>query len=182
MTCYHATDGNFDNTEDFKRLFKEPPLTSHAESSTPLWSWCRRKYHLSHRCVTSKSALIMLFWSFIVGLMFGIVYQLVVFRKNNIANTGFYDVNQIDAYSVIALLYGLYPLAGCLADLKLGRYKTVIRSVYMLIAVLFITIPILVPWLLLKHTHFIEANTTRKWFPLQGELASLTKKKVVFSY
>ena len=160
MTCYHATDGNFDNTEDFKRLFKESPLTSHAESSTPLWSWCGRKYRLSHRCVTSKSALIMLFWSFIVGLIFGIVYQMVVFRKkNNIVNTEFYDVNQIKAYSAIALLYGFYPLVGCLADLKFGRYKTVIRSVYMLIAVLFITIPILVPWLLLKHTHIIEAYT-----------------------
>ena len=154
MTCYHATDGNFNNTEDFKRLFKEPPLTSHSESS-----WYGRKYRLSHRCVTSKPALIILFWSFIVGLIFSSVYQVLVFQKIEIGNTRFYDVNHISAYSVIAILNGFYPLAGCLADIKFGRYKTIIKSLYMLIAVLFITIPVVVPWFLLKSTHILENNT-----------------------
>jgi hypothetical protein len=32
-------------------------------------------------------------------------------------------------YSVVAFLFLFYPLAGCLADIRWGRYKTVVYSV-----------------------------------------------------
>ena len=33
------------------------------------------------------------------------------------------------AYSLLAFLFLFYPLAGCLADIRCGRYKTVVNSV-----------------------------------------------------
>ena len=35
----------------------------------------------------------------------------------------------VSIYSVVAFLFLFYPLAGCLADIQWGRYKTVVYSV-----------------------------------------------------
>ena len=41
---------------------------------------------------------------------------------------GNYNANFI-MYSVVAFLFLFYPLAGCLADIRWGRYKIVVYSV-----------------------------------------------------
>ena len=40
-----------------------------------------------------------------------------------------YGILSVTMYSIVAFLFLFYPLAGCLADIRWGRYKTVIYSV-----------------------------------------------------
>ena len=135
MTCYHATDGPFLHSIDQNILSKRQLLSDDSDSCSSFWSRCVRKYCCGHKCVTSKSPLIALFWSFLVSVMFGCLYQYIVLRviyKYNVSN-------QVQAYSVMAFLFCFYPLAGCLADIKFGRYKTIDGCMHILLIMLLIT-------------------------------------------
>ena len=85
-----------------------------------------------HRCcLTSKAAILILVWNLflVVGLrsffgphfydeLFGDLYP----TRNSIT------ILSGSVYSVIAFLFLFYPLAGCLADIRWGRYRTVVYS------------------------------------------------------
>ena len=84
---------------------------------------CRRQ----RCCLSSKAALLILLWNVI--LIAGCESYLdpnffrAVLKFNN-------DFNRsVIMYSVVAFLFLFYPLAGCLADIRWGRYKTVVYSV-----------------------------------------------------
>ena len=88
--------------------------------------YCRRQ----RCCVSSKAALLILLWNLILiagleGLLdpnfFGIM-----FGTDDDFNTTSLSVI---TYSVAAFLFLFYPLAGCLADIRWGRHKTVVYSV-----------------------------------------------------
>ena len=128
----------------------EKPATRHAtrqgsrrqvNGSTPLvtgekgrgkW-WCTIRYKNTRKCVSSKAALLTLLWSFVVGVINSIalnagLYYTVLAKLYSDFSSAVYS------YCLVALLSSLYPTAGLLADIKWGRYKVVITSLYMLLS------------------------------------------------
>ncbi len=80
-----------------------------------------RRYHTTHKCVSSKAALLILLWSCPVALMYGLGVNniLILFRNFQVTPT---------VYGTVAFIWSFFPLAGFLADVKFGRYKTVFYS------------------------------------------------------
>ena len=96
-------------------------------ASSKLWT----KFHCRCQrcCLKSKAAILILFWNFIL---------VVGFESFLDPNFFGYVVGEHDTFSTIlvngsvyaalAFLYLFYPLAGCLADIRWGRYKTIING------------------------------------------------------
>ena len=90
----------------------------------------RSKFHCRRQrcCVSSKAALLILLWNVIlVASLLDPSNFLRVITIETIMQ-GNYNANFV-MYSVVAFLFLFYPLAGCLADIRWGRYKTVVYSV-----------------------------------------------------
>ena len=110
------------------------PVDNHDED-TPLLSWRTRsrlamRYGNTRKCVSSKAALLILLWSFVVGLLSGLLINLELYDSRR---GGF----GILFYGGAVIISCFFPLAGILADIKYGRYKTVVTSLYIvLLAVL----------------------------------------------
>ena len=90
----------------------------------PWLSRLARRYGNTRKCVSSKAALLILLWSFVVGLLSAILL-----------NPGFCMailplMLSLVAYGVISFFF---PLAGILADIKFGRYKTVTTSLFIVL-------------------------------------------------
>ena len=81
---------------------------------------CRRQ----RCCVSSKASLLILLWNLILVAGFKSFLDPNFFRELN----EYFDIS-VFAYSIVAFLFLFYPLAGCLADIYWGRYKTVVYSV-----------------------------------------------------
>ena len=107
--------------------------------------WMKR-YRNTSKCITSKSGLISLVWSFAVGTIYGIAYQpsnfMFMFR-------GRIGMVMPLAFGCSAIILCFYPLAGFLADNKIGRYKTIIRSLQILFGCFIIGIISILPSALL---------------------------------
>jgi hypothetical protein len=114
------------------------PLTSNSyekETDTPLLgNGCcmkvKSKFKGRHSCLcSSKAALIILFWNFIIAL------GLVNFLDPTIIYTSFGGSESTVNLPSVGIYYGFnaflflfYPLAGYLADIRWGRHKTVIND------------------------------------------------------
>ena len=91
----------------------------------------RSKFHCRRQrcCLSSKAALLILLWNLILvaGLegYFDPNFFRIFFATDNVMPTKL----SIIIYSIVAFLFLFYPLAGCLADIRWGRYKTVVYSV-----------------------------------------------------
>ena len=109
------------------------PLLVKKTSST-WWSRCVLKCKTTRKCVSSKSALVILFWCFGLGLWNGLALNPDLYLRN------FTLIYTLAGYGFVALVFCFFPLAGFLADVKYGRYKMVVRSLCLLL----ITIPLLV--------------------------------------
>ena len=83
------------------------------------------KYH-KFIFVTSKSTIIILFWDFAVTLTCGFLMISYLQEFNN-------NYTAIIISCIIAITYLFAPLAGFLADVKFGRYKTVLTSVLIIL-------------------------------------------------
>ena len=119
-----------------------PGLGQYGEK-TPLQCSTKRLYAARLRsqckarcCVKSKAALLILFSSALVSLslttlvhpnMYLSLGSLVFEHKSVIRSI---EVIPPVVYSLFALLYLFYPLAGCLADIRCGRYKAAIHSLW----------------------------------------------------
>ena len=104
------------------------------KNSSTWWSRCVLRYKTTRKCVSSKSALLILLWSFIVGLWNGVALNPDLYLRN------FTLIYTLACYGVVAFVFCFFPLAGFLADVKYGRYKMVVRSLCFLL----ITISLLV--------------------------------------
>ena len=90
----------------------------------------------SRRCCirASKAALLILVWNLIVScgissFLDSDLYNSIVYHVRRVDGTlepGIYILGLLYGFS--AFLYLFYPLAGCLADIRWGRYKTVVNS------------------------------------------------------
>ena len=80
-------------------------------------------------CLTSKAALLILLWNLILvaGLQSFLdpSYFINFFVQGDKLSI---IITSGSIYSGLAFLYLFYPLAGCLADIRWGRYKTVVNS------------------------------------------------------
>ena len=76
--------------------------------------------------IRSKAAIVLLFWNFAVNLTYG--YFFIPSGYLQIFNHTISEIVSI----IIALTFS--PLAGFLADVKLGRHNTVIFSLYLMLA------------------------------------------------
>ena len=85
-------------------------------------------------CITSKAALLSLVWSFGVGSMYQLGYQpsniLSVYNRLSYEE---YPIFGPVIYASTAIIFLFYPLSGFLADNRFGRYKTIIRSLQVLL-------------------------------------------------
>ena len=89
--------------------------------------YCRRQ----RCCVSSKAALLILVWNLILIAGFKYFLDPNYFRVLFVNNDGLYIVSVI-MYSVVAFLFLFYPLAGCLADIRWGRYTKLLSIVCVL--------------------------------------------------
>lgn len=127
MRYYHAIEGLNDNLERYSEI---ETSSSPAKANTSLCSLYGRRIHGTDKCITSKTALLTLFWSSIVSLTVGFPNQFIVLR-----GVYGYDMKYLFlAYATMTVFHFFYPLAGFLADIKYGRYKMIFRSLYCLSA------------------------------------------------
>ena len=88
--------------------------------------YCKRQ----RCCVSSKAALLILLWNLILVAGFESLLDPNFFRVLFESDDSYIILSDsVIMYSVVAFLFLFYPLAGCLADIWWGRYKTVIYSV-----------------------------------------------------
>ena len=90
----------------------------------------KTRYRNTHKCISSKAALLILFWSFVVYMIYtelffsGFVY---------IQAIGIHVNTTIIFNGGNALVFIFCPLAGFLADVKFSRYKTIVTSLYIML-------------------------------------------------
>ena len=112
-----------------------------------------RRYRSTRKCVSSKAALLILVWSFVIGLLGG-----MLLNPKTIIGTLFpYYFMQLSMYGGTALVTCFFPLAGILADIRFGHYKTIITSIYLVLLSLLLLILSNIFWVLLVSDKSIEA-------------------------
>ncbi len=79
--------------------------------------------------VNSKAAVVILLWNFAINYVYGSMFAPRVYIQNSTY------VGSYAASFVIAIVLVLSPVAGSLADVKLGRYKTLQYSMWLILAV-----------------------------------------------
>ena len=102
-------------------------------AKTSWWSRCVQRYKTTRKCISSKSALLILCWSFALGLWNGVALNPDVYLRN------YTVIYTLAGYGFVAIVFCFFPLAGFLADVKYGRYKVVVRSLY----VFLLSVPLL---------------------------------------
>ena len=117
---------------------EQTPLLRHAHQRPAVGSWSRPRRSC---CVKSKAAVAILCWNFLIALVIGYVMEFILLGSY----VNYYNGSPIPGlnlqeyvpilYGLFALLYLFYPLAGCLADVKCGRYKTIICSLWFITAI-----------------------------------------------
>ncbi len=113
---------------------RQPSPVSMTTSCYNYWALHKRRYQRAHKCVSSKAALVILVWVFLT--LFAIFLT-----STSILIIFYYKVSPLSYevfFCISSLSYCVYPVAGYLADIKFGRYKTVVRSLYLSILFLLI--------------------------------------------
>ena len=94
------------------------------------WNVVLRRYRKSRKCVTSKSAIMVLIWSIFMSLLQVTTIRLGSYQVPADLTFQYYLI----ADSIFSALINLfYPIGGLLADLKFGHYKTIISSIWMVV-------------------------------------------------
>ena len=78
------------------------------------------RYGRSRKCVSSKAALLILLWSFVIGLLSGLFLNPDLYLT--IVTFSF------PTYGGVVVFTCFFPLAGFCADIQYGRYKTVVHD------------------------------------------------------
>ena len=102
------------------------PVHNHDED-TPLLpgrtrSWLAMRYGNTRKCVSNKAALLILLWSFVIGLLSAMMLNPEIYMRMFP-----YSISLV-AYGFVVIFTCFFPLAGILADIKFGRYKIVVTS------------------------------------------------------
>ena len=87
-------------------------------------------------CLPSKAAVLTLFWTVVVSAIYTTVQKdtvTIVIRLREIEHPAIQKFDLLIMYLVYVVISLLYPLAGFLADIRYGRYRTVIASLCLLL-------------------------------------------------
>ena len=136
--------------DDNSTRMEKTPLQCHAERG---YSARLRSKFKTRCCVKSKAAVLILVWTSLIFLSLTTILDpnlylslgSLVFEHKSIVLS--IQVIPPIVYSLFAFLYLFYPLAGCLADIKCGRYKTVVCSLWFIFSsglLLFLCIIVLI--------------------------------------
>ena len=98
------------------------PVLNNNYEDTPLLpgktrSWLAMRYGNTRKCVSNKAALLILLWSFVVGLLNAMMLNPQMYLRMFISSLS------LIAYGVVVIFSCFFPLAGILADIKFGRYN-----------------------------------------------------------
>ena len=131
---------------------------------------CKPRY--SPFCVKNKATLLILTWKFLFSLSLGVLLTprtyLSLFADD--LNVSFVAVT-CGAYGSTAILFMFFPLAGFLADVKYGRYKVVLTTLWLVWLCLTISIPLLGLGILV---HYLSHVSIMQWFLITiGILAAI---------
>ena len=131
------------DAKDVHKLEEHSTLLTKQMSRRSKWI---KRYRNSSKCITSKAGLIGLVWSYAAGTIYGMAYN-----PSNFIFIPYFQVTFIVLVAFIgsAFILCFYPLAGFLADNKIGRYKTIIRSLQILFGCFLIGIITCVPFVFL---------------------------------
>ena len=105
--------------------------------------WWRGRLNMKakcHRrcCLRSKAALLILIWNLIIVASLSTFFDpsFYIYSINNVSSL---EGIRSQSFIFMPILYGgsavlflFYPLAGCMADTRWGRYKTILTSVYVI--------------------------------------------------
>jgi len=114
---------------------------------SPYWQVFRKRYRNNSKCINSKSALLALLWVFVVYVIYIVAYQPANYLSSSTISI------LVAIYGINGIVLCLFPVAGFLADTKIGRYQTVTKSLYLLMVSLTITILLLSVFPVLDHVN-----------------------------
>ena len=152
------------DAKDVHKLEEHSTLLTKQMSRRSEWM---KRYRNSSKCITSKAGLISLVWSFAAGTIYGMAYNPSNFIFNPFFEVMIYAYVGLGTFIGSAIISCFYPLAGFLADNKIGRYKTIIRSLQLLFGCFLIGIITCVPLLFLLY--FID----EAFYALYGIIVTL---------
>ena len=104
-------------------------------SSEKLSLW-KRRYGRGHKCVSSNSVILILFWSFSVSLIYNSIFEGGNYFFSNLVPAEYYP----SLYAPESFIMCFYPQAGILADTKYGRFRMINRSSQILLLSIFLDI------------------------------------------
>ena len=95
---------------------------------------------LKRCCLKSKSAILILCWQMFITLSYGYVIEFGSISATGVPHPrpdyrhghGQFQLYAAPFFVLLAILYLFYPLAGCLADIRCGRHKTVLYSLWIM--------------------------------------------------
>ena len=109
------------------------PLLHHHSDARSHWSKLQHKFYHSLRylCLPSKAAILVLFWTAVVGA----IYQVMMSTAVLVLDNSYTDITIRDLlpYALLAILMMFYPLSGFIADIFCGRFKTIMFSLLMFV-------------------------------------------------
>ena len=111
-----------------------------------------------HKCISSKAALLILFWTFVVYMMYTELF-LSGFRYIQAIGIGLNAV--IISNGGNALLFIFCPLVGFLADVKFSYYKTIVTSLYIMLPA--VIIMIVAEGLAIPGINYRSCSTVQFW-------------------
>ena len=94
-------------------------------------------YSCKHLCLPSKAAILMIFWTVAVGMVYNLVLLLAVAFVYTHPLSISFDIslsfNDYLPYAILAFVGMLYPLSGFIADVCCGRLKVVVTGLYFIL-------------------------------------------------
>ena len=137
-TQIEVVDHGFNNSHENQAQALMQPVTKNA----PLLDVKERQTCVAHfisklksQTIKSKSVVLILIWSFLTGALHWTITDpssiITPLTVTYYANVNYYFVAVVGSvYVYFAILQLFYPLAGYLADVRYGRYKCVIGSLW----------------------------------------------------
>ena len=104
------------------------------------------RYGTTRKCVSNKAALLILLWSFVVGLLSAMLLNPEMYLRIILSSYS------LIAYGVVVIFTCFFPLAGILADIKFGRYKTVVNSLFIVLLTVSPGVLVAVAGIIMDHT------------------------------
>ena len=116
---------------EYKNPYTDQLQSAKSGERVPLFNRQKTVYR-TRMCIQSKAVILILLWNLLVSFAFqGILdpyFYIALLHNTSISRVTSTALLSSIAFSASAFLLLFYPLAGCLADVKLGRYKATTNS------------------------------------------------------